>query len=77
MANISERKNKDGKVISYRIRVSRGYAPDGKKLKPYEMTWKPSSDMSARQIQKELQRQVTLFEEECRNGWKQPQYEIV
>ncbi len=68
MANISERKNKDGKVISYRIRVSRGYAPDGKKLKPFEMTWKPSPDTTAKQIQKELQRQVTLFEEECRNG---------
>ena len=31
MANITERKNKDGVVISYWIRVSRGYAPDGKK----------------------------------------------
>ena len=32
------------------------------------MTWKPSPGMSSRQIERELNRQVTLFEEECRNG---------
>lgn len=68
MANISERKNKDGKVISYRIRISRGYDSSGAKLKPYETTWKPSPNMTQRQIQKELQRQATLFEERCKQG---------
>ncbi len=38
MANISERKNKKGEIISYRIRVSKGYDAQGKKLKPFEMT---------------------------------------
>lgn len=47
MANISARKNKNGEIISYRIRVSRGYDSNGKQLKPYEMTWRPASDMSA------------------------------
>lgn len=68
MANITPRRNKDGDVISYRIRVSAGYNVDGTKRKPYEKTWKPSPGMSARQIERELNRQVTLFEEECRNG---------
>ncbi|WP_303825930.1 site-specific integrase [Ruminococcus flavefaciens] len=68
MANISERKDKNGNVISYRIRVSRGYGAKGEKLKPYEMTYKPEKGMTKRQIEKELQRQVTLFEEECKNG---------
>ena len=68
MANISERKDKKGNIISYRIRVSRGYDGQGKKLKPYEMTYKPEKGMTERQIEKELQRQVTLFEEECKNG---------
>ena len=68
MANISERKDKNGNIISYRIRVSRGYGAKGEKLKPYEMTYKPEKGMTKRQIEKELQRQVTLFEEECKNG---------
>ena len=36
MASISTRKNKNGEIISYRIRVSRGYDVKGNKLKPYE-----------------------------------------
>ena len=68
MASITPRMNKRGEIVSYRIRVSAGYNVDGTKRKPYEMTWKPSPGMSARQIERELNRQVTLFEEECRNG---------
>ena len=68
MANISERKDKGGNIISYRIRVSRGYDGQGNKLKPYEMTYKPEKGMTKKQIEKELQRQVTLFEEECKKG---------
>ena len=41
MANITPRHDKAGNVISYRIRVSRGYDLEGNKLKPYEMTFKP------------------------------------
>lgn len=35
MANISSRKDKDGNIISYRIRVYHGYDSKGKRLKPY------------------------------------------
>ncbi len=68
MASITARKNKNGEVISYRIRVARGYDSSGNKLKPYEMTWKPTPKMTAKQIEKELQRQATLFEEQCKMG---------
>ena len=68
MANITPRKNKDGEIISYRIRVARGYDSEGKQLKPYEMTWKPAPGMTSKQTEKELQRQATLFEEQCRQG---------
>ncbi|MCM1008070.1 MAG: site-specific integrase [Ruminococcus flavefaciens] len=68
MANITPRKNKNGEIISYRIRVSRGYDSSGKKLKPYEMTWKPSQSMTPKQIEKELNRQAVTFEENCRSG---------
>ena len=54
MANISERKDKNGNIISYRIRVSRGYGAKGEKLKPYEKTYKPEKGMTKRQIEKEL-----------------------
>lgn len=68
MPNITPRKNKNGEIISYRIRVARGYDSSGKKIKPYEMTWKPAPNMTAKQIQKELQKQAVLFEEQCRQG---------
>lgn len=68
MANITPRKDKDGNVISYQIRVFRGRNADGKRLKDYMMTWKPSPGMTKRQIEKELTRQATLFEENCKSG---------
>ena len=69
MAAITPRKDKKGKVISYCIRVSRGYDEHGKKLKPYTMTYKPKEGMSEKQIQKELNRQAVQFEEQCKQGY--------
>lgn len=68
MPNITKRTNKAGEVVSYRIRVSRGYDAQGKKLKPYEMTWKPAPNMSEKAAEKEVQRQALLFEEQCKTG---------
>jgi len=68
MANIEPRKNRDGKIISYRIRVGRGNTPDGKRMKPYTMNWIPEKGMTKRQIQAEVNRQAALFEERCRCG---------
>lgn len=69
MPNITPRKNKAGEIISYRIRVARGYDSEGNKLKPYEMTWKPAQNMTQKQIEKEVQRQAMLFEEQCKQGY--------
>ena len=69
MPAIRPRKNKDGEVISYEIRVHRGRAADGTQLKPYTMTYKPREGMTAKQIMKELNRTATLFEEQCRKGF--------
>ena len=60
MASIEKRGN------SYRIKVSCGYKVDGKQV-TQRMTWTPDPDMPPKQIEKELQRQVVLFEEECKN----------
>jgi len=68
MASITPRKNKNGEIVSYRIRVCRGYDQFGNKLKPYEMTWKPEKGMTSKQIEKELNKQAVTFEEQCRQG---------
>lgn len=71
MANILPRKNKKGEITSYTIRVYHGYDSNGKRLKPYTMSYKPAPDMTARQIQKEVQKQALLFEEQCKLGYTQ------
>ena len=68
MAAITPRKNKNGEIISYTIRVYRGYDSNGERLKPYTMTYKPASGLTAKQIERELNRQAVQFEEKCKNG---------
>ena len=68
MAYIEPRTNKKGEIISYRIRVSRGYDAEGNRLKPYFMTYIPEEGMSKRQIEAEVNRQAVLFEEKCNLG---------
>lgn len=54
---------------SYVIRVSCGYDASGKQM--YRaMTWKPDDKMTPRQVEKELTRQVVLFEEKCKGGYQ-------
>lgn len=69
MANIFPRKNKDGIITSYTIRVSRGFDNMGRRLKPYTMSFKPKPGMSQKQIEKELNRTAVMFEEQCRLGY--------
>ena len=52
---------------SYRIRASVGYTPEGKQVMKSK-TWTPSPGMTERQIEKELNRQMVLFDEECRGS---------
>jgi hypothetical protein len=52
---------------SYRIVASAGYGSDGKQIRK-RMTWTPSEGLTARQIEKELDRQAVLFEEQVKNG---------
>lgn len=68
MPTITPRKNKDGEIISYTIRVYHGYDSKGKRLKPYTMTYKPAPNMTAKQIEKELQKISFDFEERCKRG---------
>lgn len=52
---------------SYRIRSSVGYTPEGKQVMK-SRTWTPAPGMTERQIEKELNRQMVLFDEECRGA---------
>lgn len=61
MASVTKRND------SYIIRVSLGYDGAGKQIQKFK-TWKPDYGMTSRQIQKELERQKFLFEEQCRSG---------
>ena len=61
MATITKRNN------TYRIRVSAGYDANGKQLMK-SMTWKPSVGMTAKQIDKELNRVAVEFETKVQNG---------
>lgn len=70
MANIRPRKNKQGEIISYEIRVFKGRDESGKQLKPYTTSWKPAPGMTAKQIEKELNRQAIQFEDQCKLGYQ-------
>ena len=53
---------------SYRIRASVGYTAEGKQVMKSK-TWTPSPGMTERQIERELNRQMVLFDEECRGSF--------
>ena len=68
MPTITPRKDKNGNIISYIIRVYRGYDSSGNRLKPYTMTYKPEGNLTNKQIEKELTLQAAKFEEQCKTG---------
>ena len=68
MANITPRRNKDGGIISYGIKVYRGRSSDGRQLKPYTATYKVDPDKTEKQNQKALAKFAIEFEERCKCG---------
>ena len=54
---------------SYTIKVSCGYDTKGKQVVQTK-TWKPEPGMTAKQIEKELNRQAVMFEEICHKGYQ-------
>ena len=68
MANITPRRNKNGEIISYCVKVYRGRSSDGKQLKPYTATYKVGQDKTEKQNQKALAKFVIEFEERCKCG---------
>ena len=68
MANIQERRDKSGKLISYSIRVHRGRGADGKQLKPYTATFEVKPTWTEKSARKKAEAFAATFEKECREG---------
>lgn len=68
MANIQERRDKSGKLISYSIRVHRGRGADGKQLKPWTTTFEVSPTWTEKSAKKKAEAFAATFEKECREG---------
>lgn len=68
MANKQPRYNKDGKLISYSIRVYRGRDADGKMLKPYTTTFKVKDTWSESTAEKKAEAFARDFERDCLEG---------
>ena len=65
MAYIQKKTNAKGEAV-YKIKVSCGYNSDGKQITRTK-TYKPDSKMTAKQIEKEVNKQAVLFEQEIAN----------
>ncbi len=68
MANIQERRDKSGKLISFSIRVFRGRGDDGKQLKPYTATFEVKPTWNETSARKKAEAFAATFEKECREG---------
>lgn len=66
MPQITKRTKKDGS-ISYLIRVSAGYAVDGRHVTRC-MTYTPPAELSGRKLEKDVQRRADEFEEAVKKG---------
>lgn len=68
MASIQERRNKDGTITSFTIKVHRGRDASGKQLKPYTTSYKPPASWNEDRARKEAEKQAVLFEKQCKDG---------
>lgn len=68
MANIQERRDKTGKLISYSIRVHRGRGADGRQLKPWTATFDVSPSWTEKSAKKKAEAFAATFEKECKEG---------
>ena len=68
MANIQERRDKTGKLISYSIRVHRGRSPDGTQLKPWTATFDVQPTWTEKSARKKAEAFAATFERDCKAG---------
>ena len=68
MANIQERRDKDGRLISFSIRVYRGRNAEGKQLKPWVTTYEVSPNQKEDAARKKAEAFAAQFEKDCKAG---------
>lgn len=68
MANLQERRDKNGKLISYSIRVFRGRGADGKQLKPWTTSFDVQPTWTEKSARKKAEAFAATFERDCREG---------
>lgn len=69
MASFTARKNKDGDIVSYQVKVSRGRDKlTGKQLTPYTTTYTPPEGWSKKAVERDLIRFMGEFEAACNRG---------
>ena len=68
MANLQERRDKSGKLVSYSIRVHRGRGADGKQLKSWTATFEVSPTWTEKSARKKAEAFAATFEKECKEG---------
>lgn len=68
MANIQERRDKSGKLVSFSIRVHRGRGADGRQLKPWTATFDVSPTWTEASARKKAAAFAATFEKECKEG---------
>ena len=66
MATVKRRISKSG-AVTYHIRCYDGYQ-NGRQIER-TMTWEPSPEMTPKAVEKELQRQVIMFEDQVKRGF--------
>lgn len=68
MANITERRNKNGVLISFKIRVHRGIGTDGRQLRPFQTSFRVEPGWSEKTARKKAEAFAANYEKECREG---------
>lgn len=67
MATVKKYISKSG-IITYYIRCYDGYDVNGKQIEKC-LAWKPDPGMSQKSVEKELQKQVVMFEDQVKRGF--------
>ena len=68
MANIQPRYNKDGRLISYSVRIFRGRDASGQQLKPYTATFEVEPTWTEKSARKKAEAFAAQFEKDCKSG---------
>lgn len=68
MANIQPRYDKNGKLISFSIRVFRGRDASGRQMKPFTATYEVSPNQKEDAARRKAEAFAAQFEKDCREG---------